>query len=306
MTYNPLVAAQKAQLIQYVYDMYAKAPNSLTPAVDPRIAQSGYRFVNYLIAKDFQDEKFYGYLAASVASPGDLVLAIRGTQTAQEWLLNFNALPLPYLGKGFVPAGFRSIAETFRLSDALGTDAGTVTDALNAYNAGTPITSITVLGHSLGGALATLATAQIAFTGTPNGAALSMWTYASPTVAFPDFAGAFNNAVPASYRIWNSLDIVPQVPPFPYVHVGQNEELKQTPAQIQQLLVTPPCEHHLTTYEWLLDSAHFPLDSGCALKAVEPMAARAHIQGGPIVADEAALGAAALANALQLKMAEAA
>lgn len=299
MPYDPLVAAQKALLVQFVYDMYATDPNSLTPAVDPRIAQNGYRLVHYLKAKDIQDEKFYGYLAASVASPGDLVLAIRGTQTAQEWLLNFNALPLPYLGKGFVPAGFRSIAQTFQLSDTAGTDVGNLTDTLNSYNAQTHITSITVLGHSLGGALATLAAAQIAFTGVPNGAALSMWTYASPTVGFPDFAGAFNRAVPESYRIWNSLDIVPQVPPFPYLHVGQSEELKQTPAQIQQLLVTPPCEHHLTTYEWLLDPAHFSLDSGCALNAARPMAARAHIQGGMVETDEAAQGAQALADALQ-------
>jgi hypothetical protein len=299
MSYDAVTAAQKARLVQFAYNMYEAAPNSLTPPVDAGLADDGYQLLYYLNARDFQDVKFYGYVAASLAAPGDLVVAIRGTEGFNEWLIDFNALPTHYLGKGFVPEGFRSIAETFQLNDATGTNLGNLATVLEQLNAQNAIRDVTVLGHSLGGALATLAMAQIVFSGTLSTASFSMWTYASPTVAFPDFADAFNKAVPDTYRIWNSLDIVPGLPPLPYVHVGQSEELKQTQGQIEKLVVNPPCEHHLTTYEWLLDPAKFSLDAGCTIQATSAMAAHASVANGAVAVSEAALGAAVLASALQ-------
>jgi hypothetical protein len=299
MPYDPITASQKARFIQFAYNMFSGNPASLTPPVDPGLATAGYDLVFYLTAKDFQSVKFYGYVAAATADPGDIVVAIRGTETFTEWLLDFDALPLPYLGKGLVADGFRLIAESYQLTTPAGAAVGNLTAALAARNAATPITNITVLGHSLGGALATLAAAQIAFSGAAATIPLTLWTYASPRVAFPDFMSAFNTAVPNSYRIWNSLDIVPEVPVFPYVHVGQSEQLKQTQAQIQKLKVSSPCEHHLTTYEWLLDPANFQLDTDCQLAA--PLVLAAHAVGAPVAAapvTEASAGAAALAHGL--------
>jgi hypothetical protein len=302
MPYSPQAAAHKAQFVQFVYNMYSANSSSLTPPVDSGLAAAGYAFLFYLTAHDIKEVKFYGYLAAPTNSPGDVLLAIRGTEDTKEWLLDFDALPLPYLGKGAVAAGFRSIADTFNFIDATGGNHGNLTTMLAARNAASPISSITILGHSLGSALATLAAAQIAFSTLGLATLVELWTYASPRVGLPDFEGAFNKALPNTYRIFNSLDIVPQVPTFPYVHVGQSKELKQTQEQIQQLQTTPACEHHLSTYEWLLDPGEFSIESDCRVAApaagqAEAMAAHA-MGAAAATVNERALGAAALAREL--------
>jgi hypothetical protein len=294
MPFDPILAAKQANFVQFAYNMFTAEPNSLRPAVDPGLATAGFDLVSYLSAHDLQDVKFYGYLAAETASPGNLVIAIRGTETPAEWLLDFDALPLPYLGKGMVAGGFRAIAQSFQFMDLSGAVIGDLPTTLAARNTATPITSITVLGHSLGAALATLAAAQIAFSNTPTGGKLELATYASPRVGLLDFMTSFNHAVPTAFRIWNTLDVVPQVPTFPYVHVGQSEELKQTQAQLQHLKVTPSCEHHLGNYQWLLDPAHFAVNAPCVLAA--PLAA--HAIGGAVAVTETTLGAAALATAM--------
>jgi alpha-beta hydrolase superfamily lysophospholipase len=199
-------------------------------------------------------------------------------------------------------AGFRSIAESCQFVSPTGTSTGDLATVIATRNAATPIRSISILGHSLGGALATLAAAQIAFSNPGLPAGIEFWTYASPRVALPDFMTAFSEAVPNAYRIWNTLDIVPQVPTFPYTHVGQSEELKQSQAQIEKLKALPACEHHLTTYQWLLDPSTTSPDTACQITAP---AAVLHEGISPLTGarlapvSEEAIGAAALAQALR-------
>jgi hypothetical protein len=304
MPYDPITAAKNANFVQFTYNMFKAAPTNLRPPVDPGLAAAGYELLYYLSAHDFQEVRFYGYLAASTASPGNVVLAVRGTQTVPEWILDFDALPLPYLGKGFVVAGFRNIAESFQFTDPTGVTVGNLTAALAARNAKVPISNVTVLGHSLGAALATLAAAQIKFSGNGIGGALSLFTYASPRVGLLDFMTAFNHAVPDTFRVWNTLDIVPQVPTIPYVHVGQSKELKQQQSQIQKLQVNPSCEHSLQSYQWLLDPGGFSIGTGCAVAAPAKMEGGVESIGGAAVVpvNESALGAAALARGLQQEM----
>ena len=184
MSYNPQTAARYARFVEFAYDMYSSAPDSLTPAPDPDLNPAGYDLLCYLTAHDFEDVKFYGYLAVSSTAPSELILAIRGTQDFKEWVLDFGALPLPYLGRGLVAAGFRSIAESFQLVNSDGTGLGDLATVISAHNTTTPITNITILGHSLGGALATLAAAQIAFSDATLAATIDLWTYASPGLGF--------------------------------------------------------------------------------------------------------------------------
>jgi hypothetical protein len=106
-------------------------------------------------------------------------------------------------------------------------------------------------------------------------------------VGLLDFASSFDDAVPASYRIWNTLDIVPQTPTFPYIHVsGLGDAIIQTQAQIETLLVTPACEHHLTSYQWLLDPDNFQLDAGCADVAAHARVAVMAVIVGHTVVDQ--------------------
>ena len=272
MSFDKIDAAKKANLIDFAYNMFQ--PGLLQPPVDPGIAQAGYQFLYYLNATDFHSREFYGYIAASTTTPGAYVLVVRGTETLQEWLLDVAALPVfftPAPDAGSVALGFLSIYRTFEFFEAAGASQtlSQVVAELAVKPAG--ITEFLVLGHSLGAALATLAAAELALVN-PSGIKdkVVIYTFASPRVGLLDFAASFNDAVPSSFRIWNILDIVPQFPTFPFIHVsGFGDSIVQTEQQLETLVYLPACEHHLTSYQWLLDPAGSQLADGCSEMAVQ-------------------------------------
>lgn len=67
-----------------------------------------------------------------------------------------------------------------------------------------------ITGHSLGGALATLAAARY-------GKARAVYTYGSPRVGDSDFKHRFQTP---AYRLVHHNDVVAKVPPRPYRHIG--------------------------------------------------------------------------------------
>ncbi len=267
-------AAHIANFVQFAYNMFSTG--GLQPPPDPGIQAAGYQLIAYLDSMDFQNSVFYGYIAASIADPSQLVVAVRGTQTPQEWLLDLIALPVPFSpmpDAGFVALGFQSIFEKFLAVDLQG-NSGPVRQFIENYSARTAIRNLAITGHSLGSALATLIAADIALLSPDTiREALEVYTFASPRVGLLDFAASFNKSVPVSFRIWNVLDIVPETPTFPYIHVsGHGDAIAQTESQLSTLLFTPVCEHHLTSYQWLLDPAEFNLQNDCRHAAVEAMA----------------------------------
>ncbi|MES1261447.1 MAG: hypothetical protein ABUS49_06905 [Acidobacteriota bacterium] len=261
-----------ADLVQFAYNMYtAGSPGQLMPPPDPGIDRAGYRLTFWLSARDLHDTVFYGYIAQSKTEPGDIVLAIRGTQSPAEWLLDFSALPVFFhadANVGLVALGFQSIEESFAFLDGTGVSSS-LADAVARISAQSTIRSFTVLGHSLGAALATLAAAELAARNTVGvKPLLTLYTFASPRVGLLDFAAWCTANVANTYRIWNLLDIVPETPTFPYIHVaGLGDCLVQTTEQLAQLSKLPRCEHNLRSYQWLLDPANFSLDNGCSTAA---------------------------------------
>ena len=235
------------------------------PQASPKIAAAGYEFLYYLNATDFDDTvQFYGYIAKSTTQAGDCVLVIRGTETPSEWLADFTAIPVPFSAApdaGTVALGFDLIYSTFVFIDAAGTS-HTLAEVI-AMLAASPggITGLLVLGHSLGAALAALAAADLCVNNLSNvQAAVQIYTFAS----LLDFIASFDGAVPTSFRIWNTLDTVPYVPPFPYLHVsGLGDAIIQSEQQLNALVFNPGCEHSILSYQWLLDPANHPLQTKC-------------------------------------------
>lgn len=87
-----------------------------------------------------------------------------------------------------------------------------------------------VTGHSLGGALATLAAYEASFTAFASGtvSGLTMYNYGSPRVGNTEFATAFDAAVPDSWRVVNSDDVVARVPrAVGYRHVGHTVGIRK-------------------------------------------------------------------------------
>ncbi len=83
-------------------------------------------------------------------------------------------------------------------------------------------TTVHCIGHSLGGALATLAADHLSF----RGAHIKLYTFGCPRVGMIDFTKALTHRVGANniFRVYHPADPVPMVPLFPFTHVpaGQN------------------------------------------------------------------------------------
>lgn len=129
---------------------------------------------------------------------------------------------------------------------------------------------MTVCGHSLGGALATLLALDVAANTVYKDP--SVYTFGSPRTGDSLFASTYDQVVKNSYRIANRLDIVPTLPP------PTNYEHVLTPCELNpiRLLPLPPtilvkfnpgCEHSLQTYLYLLSLQSggpvLPLESTC-------------------------------------------
>jgi triacylglycerol lipase len=152
----------------------------------------------------------FGLMGRSTTSRTAFV-SFRGTSDVPDWLADLDAIPAEYsrIPKfGQVHAGFQDVYDLIRESIAAN---------LAAASAGCD--QILVTGHSLGAALAVLAAPDM-FQNIPPKIEPRLITLAGPRVGLSDFVDAFNADIESCFRVVNFLDIVPLVPPAPYVHVG--------------------------------------------------------------------------------------
>lgn len=152
----------------------------------------------------------FGFVITSESSS---ILAFRGTGSAVEWVSDFIAQQTPYRPvrlAGGTHKGFTDIYMSAR-------------DQVYSLLAQLPVDRpLFITGHSLGGALATLAALDIA-SNSPFTAPV-VYTFGAPRVGDPDFVRAYNYTVPYHWRVQNEFDIVPHLPPLVY----QSPQTKQT------------------------------------------------------------------------------
>ena len=158
-------------------------------------------------------------LILQAAGTGEVVIAIRGTEGILEWIhdAEFLLVTCPFLaGAGHTEDGFTDMYTSLRTGVAA--DSPSVVDALATLPFPQPVSSLTICGHSLGAALATLLALDVAANSTFKNP--TVYTYASPRTGDPSFASTYNQVVPNTFRIANRMDLVPKLPfpPF-YEHV---------------------------------------------------------------------------------------
>jgi len=249
----------------------AVAPNgSYGPPEISQIKLAGYTFLQTIYGDDLATDidshlgcvVTFGFLAVSDAK--ELVAAIRGTDTILEWLHDASYLMVPSTipgVHGYTEDGFTTVYRSLRTGASNGSL--TARDSIKSYLDTGAATCVTVCGHSLGGALATLLTLDVGLNTSCR--APNVYTYASPRTGDHIFAGSFNAAITASYRISNRQDLVTKLPPIvplPYEHVNTKYELNPPPNQIESSI---PCMHHLTTYLWLMGQL-----AGSTAQALDP------------------------------------
>lgn len=204
---------------------------------------------------------------------GAAVVAIRGTKGIMEWVQDarFLAVPCPFLaGAGNTEDGFTAMYSSMSISPTAASSS--VVKALPGLPWKSAVTSLTICGHSLGGALATLLALDVSATAAPPFKTPTAYTYASPKTGDPQFVSTYNHMVPDTTRIANRLDLVPKLPLPPlYDHVVGLFELNPIKLSIPpQVLVKfdIPCEHFLSSYLYLLSllagGTVLPLNAECS------------------------------------------
>jgi triacylglycerol lipase len=150
---------------------------------------------------------------------GAIAIVFRGTDSIDNWIDDAEILPLPFRDKGAVHSGFLHSLDSVW---------ATISATLARWKGGGRTLWIT--GHSLGGALALLATATLRFPA-GGGAAVptpvaGVYTFGQPRVGTRDFGQACDADFGDFYfRFVNNADIVPRIPPrvLGYWHAGNLE-----------------------------------------------------------------------------------
>ena len=187
-------ALEAAGLVMQAYEQFAAFK-----AGHPWSLQGDYTNLQSFSAKagglltEFEHAEPFGFVAQNNKSQ-TVFVTFRGTETPEDWLSNLtiNQTSHPW---GPVEDGFARIYA--QCSSAI---TGAVEHAAAA--------KVIATGHSLGGALSTLAAADLAIRQAP----VQLYNFASPRTGSPSFADTFNQRIPTAWRTVNTEDIVTTVP----------------------------------------------------------------------------------------------
>lgn len=261
-------------LAMYAEDMYSPAAPtgsqpSLCPTPDPRIAAAGWTVVAYLTAQDavlpqrgamdrtmgidHGRRVFYGFVARDAAAPAaqaSYVVAIRGTEGFVEWVIDaeFISVAHPRYPAAQVEQGFWGIYQTMSLADPT-TGVTTHQNAAEGVEELVGTSPVVVTGHSLGSALATYFTDDLA---ARIGAQASACLFASPRTGDAAWTGLFDSQV-QSYQLYNYIiDLVPHVPSLGYATLSKATVLQPDTAQAD-IRLDLLCNHHVICYCAMID-----------------------------------------------------
>jgi len=292
---DPGQAAQYGQFVSAAYDMYAVNNDDLRPA--PKSIPPGWELSAWINMSDFlfqiKAPKFYGIVVHETANPDNRIIATRGTEGLVEWLddaasivmVPFKQVP----SAGRVAFGFDNIYSTMKVvpvpNSAPGHDAAAEPELTGSF--GDQLEQLAlrreaergierefaagrtrrdrptvVTGHSLGSALATLFVLENSAKQKFDVSLIT--TLASPKVGNLEFKHVFGALPLTSWRIVNSRDVVPKIPPtIPFILDYEHIDVAYSFDSWLFAKKNLGCYHSIDTYlHWLNGS--LPLALECA------------------------------------------
>lgn len=146
----------------------------------------------------------FGFCAfgKSTSRQSECVIAVRGTVTPSDWLTDGRMAGARGPNGFVVHRGFNSLSQAIYPQ---------IEKALQGRNPST----IHLVGHSLGGATATIIADAL-----QGIAQIKLYTFGAPRAGFADHAAYLTNAIKPEniYRVYHDTDPVPMLPIFPYGH----------------------------------------------------------------------------------------
>jgi triacylglycerol lipase len=199
-----------AVLSQEVYQGFSQIKFSGFPDVKP----------NLLDQKDTDTQ----CAIVTEESSNSLYIVFRGSETQLDWDTNFDfqqelvELKQEVIDEKIVddrqqvyPYGGESSSGA-KMHRGFVTAYFSVRSQIHDYLKNHPVANVTVTGHSLGGALATLCAVDVQYNFSNQVKAIDIYTFGSPRVGNTGFRESFNERVPNSYRFVYGMDIVPALP----------------------------------------------------------------------------------------------
>lgn len=167
--------------------------------------------VTYIVFNLTQAPGYIGYSPSRNA----IILSFRGSQNLQNWIenLNFEKVPYVFCLRCEIHAGF--YADYTAVEAAVNSK---VQSLLSKY----PTAKLVATGHSLGGALATIAAMELKRI--HSNLEVEIHHYGGPRIGNVHLAKHLNNKINDIYRVVHHKDIVPHLPPdlpeFEYHHAA--------------------------------------------------------------------------------------
>lgn len=240
------------QFVQAAYTMFRNPQGGDPLRPEPAGIPAGWELGAWIHMSDFilnfKEPEFYGIVCRDASNPDSRVIAIRGTEGAIEWIDDAAAIPVPFRqvpDAGRVVSGFDKIYSSLKVvkrrlpgdgavaaqtapgapapAETFGGSFGEQLEQLalsreaargvlpSATGRARPQRPTVVTGHSLGSALSTLFVMENDRKGKFD--ITTSCTFASPRVGNKEFVRQFNQLPIDSWRIVNTLDIVPKLPP---------------------------------------------------------------------------------------------
>ena len=197
------------------------------------IAQAAYNYqcneANFRITAKFENKGTDTQGLFGEAYGNTYVIAFRGSEETgvSDWITDLKFIQQLY---PFAPKEAPKMEVHYGFTEAY----ASVRDAVLKAAKDTPHKKVVCVGHSLGGALATLAAMDIRLN--VPGKEVSCYTFGSPKVGDANFAAHYNQCVPQTTRVVNASDLVPNIPPFGYEHVGQLLHIGQASTMVGSII----------------------------------------------------------------------
>ena len=173
-----------------------------------------YNGKKFVITAKFENKGTHTQGLFGVAHGNTFVVAFRGSEETgiADWITDLKFLPTTY---PYGDPGDKSMTVHTGFMGAYKSVREAVQNAVRS----TLHQQVVFTGHSLGGALASLAALDTAYN--VSGKSISCYTYGSPKVGNDSFVKNYNRLIPNTYRCINGRDMVPSAPPGAFGHVGQ-------------------------------------------------------------------------------------
>lgn len=152
---------------------------------------------------------------------GDILILLRGTDNKFDWATDATVGFSPSATGRFVHTGFNKCFQTIlpELKQQLTVVKRRFADLKK------PIGTVHCVGHSLGGALATLTTEWLNKSKHIHYTDVKLYTFGSPRVGAQSFVKLVTEEMSKGkdiYRVYHKTDVVPMVPLWPFYHLPEN------------------------------------------------------------------------------------